>query len=354
MPVTEADVLKHLSKVADPELGRDIVSLGMVKDVKIDGGVLAFEFELTTAACPIREKFEGDVRKAAEAIPGIREVRIKVTARPAAAGKVGAMIPGVRNVIAIASGKGGVGKSTVTANLALALANAGTRVGLMDADVYGPSIPIMFGITKEKPVGVGDKITPIERYGIKIISAGFFIAEGEALIWRGPMLAGIVKQFLTDVAWGELDYLLVDLPPGTGDVQLTLSQMIPLTGSVIVSTPQDVALMVAAKAIYMFQKLNVPILGIIENMAWFSCPHCHERTDIFGSGGARKAADRAGYVFLGEVPLDSEIREAGDKGKPIVLAQPDSTLSKAFTQVAFNMAGQVSVRNLTTEEIKVG
>ncbi len=354
MPLTEQDVLKHLSKVIDPELGRDIVSLGMIKDLKVSGDVLEFNFELTTAACPIREKFEADVKKAADAIPGVREVRMKVSARPAAAGKVQAMIPGVRNVIAIASGKGGVGKSTVTANLALALSKAGTRVGLMDADVYGPSIPLLFGISKEKPIAQGEKITPIERYGIKIISTGFFVAEGEALIWRGPMLAGIVKQFLTDVAWGELDYLLVDLPPGTGDVQLTLSQMIPLTGSAIVSTPQDVALMVAAKAMYMFQKLNVPILGVIENMAWFSCPHCHERTDIFGSGGARRAAERAGHPFLGEIPLDSLVREAGDHGKPIVLEAPDSPLAKAFTQVAFNLAGQVSVRNMQPEEIKIG
>lgn len=259
----------------------------------------------------------------------------------------------IKYIIPIASGKGGVGKSTVSANLALALAKTGAKVGLMDVDVYGPTIPTMLGITEGPQVDAQNRISPVESHGIKVVSMGFFMKPGEAAIWRGPMLHKTVQQFLTGVLWGDLDYLLTDTPPGTGDITLSLCQSIPITGAVIVSTPQDVALNVAQRAIAMFKKLNAPILGVIENMSAYVCPHCGKRDEIFGTGGARKTAERLNIPFLGEIPLSTPIRVASDEGKPIVLAQPDSPAAKAFVSVAEQLAARVATRARQDVQVNV-
>jgi ATP-binding protein involved in chromosome partitioning len=347
--VTERAILEALRAVHDPDLGRDIVSLGFVKDVRVSDRAVAFSIELTTPACPVREQMQQQARQAVAALPGVGQVAVKMTSRVrASAGEVKAqLIPTVKNVVPIASGKGGVGKSTVTANLALALAQTGARVGIMDADVYGPTIPTLLGVD-DLPKPTAEGIVPAERYGVKLISMGFFLREDDAVIWRGPMLHKTVQRFLGNVAWGELDYLLVDLPPGTGDVQLTLCQSIPLTGAAIVSTPQDVALKVAQKAITMFTRLNTPVLGLLENMAYYVCPHCGTRDEVFGSGGARKVAERLGIPFLGEIPLATEIRERSDAGRPIALDR-DSPFAAAYVAVAERLAAQVSIRNMQRE-----
>ena len=320
-----------------------------MKNVRVADGTVGFSIELTTPACPVREQMRQQAREVVAALPGVGGVDVTMTAR--VRGSSGPMkdqlIPSVKNVIPVASGKGGVGKSTVSANLALALASTGARVGIMDADVYGPTIPtLMNARTLPKPTAEGT--VPAEQYGIKIISMGFFLREDDAIIWRGPMLHKTVQHFLGNVQWGELDYLIVDLPPGTGDIQLTLCQAIPLTGAAVVSTPQDVALKVAQKAITMFTQLNTPVLGIIENMASYACPHCGARDDVFGAGGARRAAERLGVPFLGEIPLATAIRESSDAGRPIVL-DTKSPLARAYLTVAENLAAQVSTRNMQKE-----
>ena len=347
----EAAVLQALTHVKDPDLHRDIVSLGFIKDLQIDNGKVSFTIELTTPACPVRDRMREEAQKCVLAVPGVRDVEIQMTAkvRPTVAEQKQKLIPTVKNVIPVASGKGGVGKSTVSANLALALARRGAKVGLMDADVYGPSIPLIMGVDG-RPQAVGNKIMPIERHGVKVISMGFFLPKEDAVIWRGPMLHKVVHQFLGDVDWGELDYLITDLPPGTGDVQLSLCQTIPLTGAVIVSTPQDVALSVAQKAVAMFRKLNCPLLGLIENMSYFVCKHCGQREEIFGSGGARRACERLKIPFLGEIPLATEIRTTSDEGQPIVMSEPDSPISQVFIKVAENLAAQISIRNMASEQ----
>jgi len=316
------------------------VSLGFVKNVQVADGSVGFTIELTTPACPERERMRQLAREAVSALPGVGGVDVTMTAR--VRGSPGAvkerLIPSVKNVIPVASGKGGVGKSTVSANLALALAATGARVGIMDADVYGPTIPtLMNAHTLPKPTIEGT--VPAEQYGVKIISMGFFLREDDAIIWRGPMLHKTIQHFLGNVQWGELDYLIVDLPPGTGDVQLTLCQAIPLTGAVVVSTPQDVALKVA---------LNTPVLGIVENMASYVCPSCGAHDEVFGSGGAHRAADRLGIPFLGEIPLATEIRTSSDAGRPIVL-DPTSQFAKAYLGVSEKLAAQVSIRNMQRE-----
>ena len=357
--ITEAKILSALRSVQDPDLKRDIVSLGFIKHLAVDGGRVAFQIELTTPACPVRDLMRDEAKRAVSAIPGVSSVEIGMTSqvRPSIAlSNAGSLIPTIKNVVAVASGKGGVGKSTVSANLALALVKSGARIGLMDADVYGPSIPTILGVTSQPEVDERNRITPVERSGLKVISMGFFMKPEEAVVWRGPMLHKTVQQFLGGVEWGELDYLIVDLPPGTGDVQLSLCQSIPLTGAVIVSTPQDVAFNVAQKAIAMFKKLNAPILGIIENMSAYVCPHCGKRDEIFGSGGARKIAERLEIPFLGEIPLATPIRETSDVGKPIVLSQPDSPSAKAFIGVAEQLAAQISIRAMQGElcqEVKI-
>jgi len=343
-------VLDALRVVTDPDLGRDIVTLGFVKDVRVSDGTVGFSIELTTPAGPVRERMRQQAREAVAALPGVGGVDVTMTAR--VRGSPGPikerLSPSVRNVIPVASGKGGVGKSTVSANLALALASTGARVGIMDADVYGPTIPTLMNVyTLPKPTIEGT--VPAEQYGVKIISMGFFLREDDAIIWRGPMLHKTVQHFLGNVLWGELDYLIVDLPPGTGDVQLTLCQAIPLTGAVVVSTPQDVALKVAQKAIAMFNQLHTPVLGIVENMASYVCPSCGARDEVFGAGGARRAAERLGVPFLGEIPLATEIRTSSDAGRPIVLDRA-SPFANAYLSVAEKLAAQVSIRNLQREQ----
>lgn len=355
--ITESAVLDALRNIEDPDLHKDIVSLGFVKDIKIDGGKVAFTIEMTTPACPVREKFKTDAAAVVSKIPGVTTVDVTMTSqvRPSRSEIKNQLIPGVLNVIPVASGKGGVGKSTVSANLALALAQMGARVGLMDADIYGPSIPLIMGVKEGPQVLEGGHLVPPVQYGVKIISMGFFLQEDQAVIWRGPMLIQMITQFLGDVEWGELDYLIVDLPPGTGDIQLTLCQKIPLTGAVIVSTPQDVALKIAQKAIMLFQKLKCPILGVVENMSHFVCRHCGEREEIFGNGGARRAAVDIDVPFLGEIPLATNIRTSADKGLPLLISDPSSPGAKAFMHVAENIAAQISIQNMSgaSSEVKL-
>ena len=336
------EVLNALRAVKDPDLGRDIVTLGFVKAVEVGDKRVSFTLQLTTPACPARDQMVSQARAAVAAL-GIKNVDINVTAQVAARPTGHALIPQVKNTIAVASGKGGVGKSTVAANLAVALQLSGAKVGLMDTDVYGPSVPMLMG-GSEAPQVVDGKIEPPVEYDVKIISMAYFLPKDEAVIWRGPMLHKTIQQFLGDVRWGELDYLIMDLPPGTGDIQLSLAQTIPLTGAVIVSTPQDLALTVASKAIAMFNKMNVPILGVIENMSYYLCPKCGNREEIFGHGGARTAAEKLGYKFLGEVPLNAAIRVQSDGGKPVAL-DDTSIGGSAFKEIAGALAAQISVTN---------
>jgi ATP-binding protein involved in chromosome partitioning len=347
---TEAQILQALRSVIDPDLHRDIVTLGFVKDIAVCEDMVKVTIELTTPACPVKDDLKAQAERVIRALPGVNVVNIKMDAqvRPNLSEMGQALIPGVKNVIPVGSGKGGVGKSTVSANLAVALAQSGAKVGLMDADVYGPSIPTILGIT-EAPVPGERGIIPVNAYGVKVISMGFFLKPDQAVVWRGPMLTKMIEQFLGGVEWGEIDYLIVDLPPGTGDIQLSLCQRIPLTGAAIVSTPQDVALKVAEKAVIMFNQLKTPILGLIENMSYYTCSHCGSREYIFDTGGARRAAERLGAPFLGEIPLATRLRETSDAGTPIVVADPESESAIAFQQIARNLAAQVSIRNSQAE-----
>ncbi len=356
MTITTDHILNALKAVHDPDLKRDIVSLGFVKDVRIDGGQVGFVIELTTPACPVRDQLKDEARRIVAALPGVKGVDVRMTAhvRPAfTLQPAGNPAPTVKHVIPIASGKGGVGKSTVSANLAVALARTGARVGLMDGDVYGPSIPKLLGLQAAPELDEQNRITPVERHGLKVISMGFFMKPNDAVIWRGPMLHKTVQQFLGDVHWGELDYLLVDLPPGTGDVQLSLCQMIPITGAVVVSTPQDVALQVAQRAISMFNKLKAPVLGLIENMSGYACPSCGHHDNVFGSGGAEEAATRLEIPFLGAIPLETRVRESGDAGEPIVASAPASPAGRAFIAAAEALAAQISIRAMAQQDVKV-
>lgn len=341
--VTLEAVLEALRRVHDPDLSMDLVSLGFIRDLSIDGPRVSFTIELTTPACPVKGLLERQARDEVRKIPGVTEVKVKMTARVRSSAPPGEAEPMVKNTIAVSSGKGGVGKSTVSVNLALALAQAGASVGLMDADVYGPDIPLMMG-AKGRPGMFENRIIPVASHGIRIISVQFFVQEGEAVIWRGPMLSSMLKQFLFDVEWGNLDYLVIDLPPGTGDAQLTLSQAIPLTGAVLVTTPQEVSLLDVRKAVAMFKQLNVPLLGVVENMSFYVCPH-GDRIPIFGEGGGRRIADEFGMPLLGEIPLDPETRKGGDEGLPIVIRAPESTQAEAFCQMAGQVAARVSILN---------
>jgi ATP-binding protein involved in chromosome partitioning len=341
--ISPQDVLRALSAIQDPDLRRDIVSLGFVKDLEVGDNRVSFAIELTTPACPIKDQLAASARQAVQAL-GVTDVQVRLTSQVTTPrGGKNNLIPQVKNTVAVASGKGGVGKSTIAANLAVALMRTGAKVGLMDTDVYGPSVPALMG-GSEQPRVVEGKIEPPVEHGIKIISMAYFLPKDEAVIWRGPMLHKTVQQFLGEVRWGELDYLIMDLPPGTGDIQLSLSQTVPLTGAVIVSTPQDLALTVASKAIAMFQKLQVPILGLVENMSYYLCPQCGHREEIFGHGGAREAANKLGFPFLGEIPLDPAIRIQSDDGRPVALV--DSTAcGKAFHDIARALAAQISIAN---------
>ncbi len=342
----EKAVLDALRTVKDPDLHKDIVTLDFVKNLKINDGIVAFTIELTTPACPVKKDMEQWAREAVLKVRGVREVQIQmtsaVTSGTTAAGKQS--IDGVKNIVAVGSGKGGVGKSTVTVNLAVALAQTGAAVGLMDADIYGPNVPLMMGITG-RPYAVDNRIQTLSNYGVRVMSMGFLTSDDTPLIWRGPMLHNVIQQFIRQVDWGELDYLLIDLPPGTGDVQLSLTQTVPLMGAIVVSTPQDVALQDARKAILMFRQVRVEVLGIVENMSYFQCPKCNERTHIFSHGGGATTAAKYDVPFLGEVPLNVSIREGGDAGKPIVVADPNSPAAQAFTRIAEKVAVQVSIAN---------
>jgi ATP-binding protein involved in chromosome partitioning len=343
--VTQDQVLAALRAVQDPDLRKDIVSLGFVKDVRIEGGNVDFTIELTTPACPVKDQLKSEAEQRVAALPGVSAARAKMTADVRARGGFSRQeLPGIRNVLAVGAGKGGVGKSTTSVNLAVALQRKGARVGLMDADVYGPNVPQMLGISGQPEVSPERKMIPPVAHGIKVISMGMLVPPDQAVIWRGPMLHGAVQQFMRDVAWGELDYLVVDLPPGTGDVSLSMAQSVPVAGAVVVTTPQGVSVSDVRKAVAMFRQLNIPVLGVIENMSYFLCPHCNERTDIFGHGGGKQMADDVGLSFLGEVPIDTRVRSGGDEGQPIVAAHPDAPAAVAFQEVAGRVAAQISIQ----------
>jgi ATP-binding protein involved in chromosome partitioning len=341
--VTEQQVIEALRKVEDPELGRDLVSLGMIRNVKIEEGTVELDLVLTTPACPMKSQMKQAAEEAVRVVNGVSDVKVNLKANVVRHGAPEAqeMLPDVKNIIAVASGKGGVGKSTIAVNLAISLASCGAKVGLLDADIYGPSLPMLMGVS-ERPQVRNGKMVPIEKHGVKLMSLGFLIEEDAALIWRGPMVAGAVKQMLTDVEWGEIDYLVVDLPPGTGDAQLTLAQTVPLTGVVVVTTSQDMALTIASKAAVMFRKMGVPVLGVVENMSYFACPNCGEETNIFSRGGGDIAAGRLGVPVLGRLPLEPQTVLDSDRGEPTVVARPDSEQARVFAELAGQVAASVS------------
>jgi ATP-binding protein involved in chromosome partitioning len=352
-PIEQSKILEALKTVRDPELHVDIVSLGMIEDLKVESDSVSLTVNLTTPGCPLKAQIEKEVRDALSRVPGVATVQLKMGAKVRKSIDTGGdLIPEVANVVAIGSGKGGVGKSTVSVNLALAFARAGATVGLLDADIYGPNDPQMLGV-KDRPEVQGRNLVPVPVHGIRLMSMAFFLKDDEPVVWRGPMLHGAMKQFLGDVLWGRLDYLFIDLPPGTGDVQLTLSQIIPLTGAVLVTTPQDVALLDVRKAAAMFRKVNVPILGVIENMSYFNCPHCGERVEIFSHGGGRKAAEAFGTTFLGEIPLDVRVRQGGDEGRPVVVHDPKSGPALIFRQIADQLAAIISVQTFKKYEQEI-
>ena len=345
--ISETDVLGALRPIVDPDFGKSIVDLGFVKNVRIEGPRVAFTIELTTPACPVKAEFEKAARERVAALPGVEAVEVTMTANTraskAAASPQGEILPGVRNTIAVASGKGGVGKSTTAVNLALALRDSGASVGILDADVYGPSLQLLLG-ESARPRTIERRILPNEIYGMKTMSMGFFVSEDSPVIWRGPMVHGLITQFLRDVEWGTLDYLVIDLPPGTGDAALTLTQQAPLSGAVIVTTANDLSLIDARKGLKMFEKVSVPVLGIIENMSYFVPPDLPDRRYyIFGQGGGERTAKELGVDFLGEVPIDPRVAEGGDAGKPIVAFAPESDVARAFRELAGVLARKLSV-----------
>jgi ATP-binding protein involved in chromosome partitioning len=346
MAVTEAQVREALKKVKFPGLSRDIVSFGFVRSVAVNDGKVTVEIVMTTANAAAGEAVEREARAVLEALAGVGEVVIDCQVHaPQTAPAVQAprdVLPGVRRKIAVASGKGGVGKSTVAANLALALRQMGSTVGLLDADIYGPSQQLMMGCTDKPMVSPEEKILPVDGHGVKVMSLGFLMDSDTPVIWRGPMVMKALQQFIEDVDWGTLDFLIVDLPPGTGDAQLTMTQQVPLDGAVIVTTPQDVALIDARKGLAMFRKVNVPVLGVIENMSMFVCPHCGKASEIFKHGGGRKTAEQLGVPFLGDIPIDPAIVVGGDAGTPIVASHPSSAAAQAFAAVAAEIVRQVA------------
>jgi ATP-binding protein involved in chromosome partitioning len=342
---TEAAVLEALRVVKDPDLHKDIVTLGFIKDLKIDGGRVAFTIELTTPACPVKDLMREQAHAAVSRLAGVAAVDIAMTAQVRAvnrpeAGK--APVEGVKNVIAVGAGKGGVGKTTVAVNLAVALAQRGSRVALLDGDMYGPNVPIMLGLKTQLETD-GQKIVPAERYGLQVVSMGFLTPDDAPVIWRGPMLHGAITQFFREVRWKEIDYLIVDMPPGTGDVALSLSQTVPVAGAVLVTTPQTVSLADTRRAVAMYRKLNIPAIGLIENMSYFVCPGCARESDIFGRGGGEKLAEELSVPFLGAIPLYEPVRRGGDVGVPIVMGEPDAPPSRALIAAAERVAQQISI-----------
>jgi len=354
--VSEQNVLDALRQIEDPDLHKDIVTLGFIRDLTIQGGDVSFRIVLTTPACPVKAEMESAARELVGALDGVASVTVKMDAEVPKGRGFGdkVTVEGVRNIIAVSSGKGGVGKSTVAVNVAVSLASNGARVGLMDADVYGPNVPIMMGASNARPEVAVNKLVPIEAFGVRLMSMALLQPDDKPMIVRGPILHGLVKQFLSDVVWGELDYLIVDMPPGTGDVQLSLAQLVPVQGAVLVTTPQDVAVADVRRALRMFETVAVPVLGIVENMSYFVAPDTGTRYNIFGEGGGRKLAESYRVPFLGTVPLGLEVREGGDKGVPVVVSDPESPQSKAFHQVAEEIARQVSIEAMKPELVVLG
>jgi ATP-binding protein involved in chromosome partitioning len=342
--ITEANILDALRQVKDPDLHKDIVALNMIRDLKICGGLITFRFVLTTPACPVRDQLKFQAEKAVMSVPGVERVEVTMDAEvPKARGVIDkSEIEGIKHIVAVSSGKGGVGKSTVAVNLAVSLGLMGAKVGILDTDVYGPNVPIMMG-GRDMPQARGNFIIPPVYHRIKTMSIGLLNPGDKPVVWRGPMLHSAVGQFLRQVEWGELDYLIVDMPPGTGDVQLSLAQMVSLAGAVLVTTPQEVALGDVRKAYNMFEQLHVPVLGVVENMSYFECPNDGQKFFIFGHGGGEALASHYDVPFLGGIPIAISIREGGDLGVPIVIGQPDSPQARAFRDVAQNVAAQVSV-----------
>jgi len=354
--LTDQLILDNLRQIKDPDLHKDIVELGFIRDLKINGGNVSFRIVLTTPACPVRAEMESAAREIVGGLPGVTSVSVVMDAEVPRGRGLGekVVIEGVRNIVAVSSGKGGVGKSTVAVNLAVSLALDGARVGLMDADVYGPNVPIMLGASEARPEVDGNQLVPIEAYGIKLMSMAVLQPGDKPMIVRGPILHGLVKQFLSDVKWGELDYLIVDMPPGTGDVQLSLAQLVPVQGAVLVTTPQDVAVADVRRALRMFETVAIPVLGVVENMSYFIAPDTGNRYNIFGEGGGEKLAEQYHVPFLGSIPLGIEVREGGDKGIPVVVGNPDSPQAVAFRRVAEEVARRVSIEAMKPELVVLG
>src|SRR5687767_3277193 len=349
-------VLNALRAVVDPDIRRDIVTLGFVKDLSVAQGNVSFTIELTTPACPVKEQLREQASSLVRALPGVSNVDVQMTAkvRSASAPETGRPpLPGVKNVIAVGAGKGGVGKTTVAVNLALALARCGSRVGLLDGDIYGPNVPLMLGLNTQLTTD-GKQIVPAEKYGVQVVSIGFMTNDDAPIIWRGPMLHGAIQQFFREVAWRDLDYLIVDMPPGTGDVALSMSQTVPVVGSIVVTTPQQVSLSDSRRAVKMYQKLNIPTIGIVENMSYYQCTNCHHEADIFGHGGGEALAAELKVPFLGRLPVYQPIREGSDNGVPLIVAEPASPAAKAFLTVAERTAAQVSIAAYKTAEANRG
>ncbi len=345
--VTPAQVMQALATVQEPELHRDLVTLDMIKELKVEAGRVSFTIVLTTPACPLRDVMERDARAALAKVPGITEIKVSWDARVTGGASRGALQMPARNVVAIASGKGGVGKSTVAVNVAVALAQTGAKVGLLDADIYGPNTPMMLGVSY-KPVQTDGKIVPARAHGIELFSMGFLVRDDQPIIWRGPMLDKAIRQFLNDVGWGDLDYLIVDMPPGTGDAQLTVSQAMVVAGAVIVTLPQAVSQADARRGLEGFKQMEVPVLGVVENMSYLALPD-GTRMDVFGHGGGRQLAEAAGVPFIGEIPMDPQVRVGGDDGTPIVVSHPQSAAAQALFAVARDIAAKVSVANFMNQ-----
>ncbi len=342
---SESEILDALRPIQDPDFKRSIVDLGFVKNVRVADGRVSFNIELTTPACPVKERFQKDAREAVARLPGVREVEVTMTAQTRGSANTARPegLEKVKNVVAVASGKGGVGKSTVSVNLAAALAQTGARVGLLDCDIYGPSIPLMLGISGRPQVTPDKKIVPLQSQGLRLMSIGFLAGEDAPVIWRGPMVHGVIRQFLADVKWGELDYLILDLPPGTGDAALTICQTAPLAGAVIVTTPQEMSLIDARKGLQMFRRVNVPVLGIVENMSYFVCDGCSKRHTLFGEGGADRAAKELDTEVIGRLPLQPDVVAAGDSGRPTVISSPDSPAAIEFQSIAGIVARKLAM-----------
>ena len=345
--ITREAVLAALSKVQEPELHKDLVTLNMIRDLEISADAVRFTVVLTTPACPLRGRIEREAREEVQNATGARQVEIKMDANVPSDGRSRGLLElPVRNVVAVASGKGGVGKSTVAVNIAVSLAQSGAKVGLLDADIYGPNVPTMMGVNRLPPQSAeAKKLTPAEAYGVQVMSIGFLVKPGQPLIWRGPMLHSAIRQFLADVTWDALDYLIIDLPPGTGDAQLSLAQSVPLSGALIVTLPQQVSREDAMRGLRMFEELNVPILGVAENMSYLELPD-GTRMDVFGSGGGEQMANAAGVPFLGAIPMDAGVRQGGDNGTPVVISAPDSAAARALRQLAESVAAALSVAAL--------